>query len=282
MNFLDALNHTEKPVVSVIVNTYNQSAYIGECINSIKNQTVDFLCEIVIWDDCSTDNTQEIINQMIPDGPNVHKIYEPKNLFSQGQGAKKMEEIFNSVNGDFFFFIDGDDFWDGDYQRVQKMADLLTKDPSLSMCFSDTYKHNSTNQDDCGFLLPEALKVKVSVQNLRLTNYSYIHVGASCFRKIDLKFPDEFFLQFNGDMWFPLVWSSYGPAQFVADSGHLHYRYNGKGMWSSSTQKKQTIDRLVYACQLTSYMLKTDNIDGALFNAWRLTPLTNSSPHTKK
>lgn len=52
------------PIVSVAVIAYNSSEYIIDTLNSIKNQTYQNL-ELVISDDCSTDNTIEICNQWV-------------------------------------------------------------------------------------------------------------------------------------------------------------------------------------------------------------------------
>ncbi|EFJ1025956.1 glycosyltransferase, partial [Escherichia coli] len=49
------------PKVSVCVITYNQAKYIKQCIESLITQDCDFDYEIIVSDDCSTDNTREIL-----------------------------------------------------------------------------------------------------------------------------------------------------------------------------------------------------------------------------
>ena len=50
----------EEIKVSVCVITYNQDQYISKCLDSLISQKVDFSFEIIVGDDCSTDNTKKI------------------------------------------------------------------------------------------------------------------------------------------------------------------------------------------------------------------------------
>lgn len=52
------------PKVSVCVITYNQAKYIKQCIESLITQDCDFDYEIIVSDDCSTDNTREILEHL--------------------------------------------------------------------------------------------------------------------------------------------------------------------------------------------------------------------------
>ena len=52
----------EKGLVSIIMPSYNTAAFIGESIESVLKQTYT-KWELLIVDDCSTDNTEEIVKQ---------------------------------------------------------------------------------------------------------------------------------------------------------------------------------------------------------------------------
>ncbi len=60
--------------VSVVCVTYNHEQYIAETIESFLSQETDFRFEIIIGEDCSTDNTLEIVNNYKKKYPNIIKV----------------------------------------------------------------------------------------------------------------------------------------------------------------------------------------------------------------
>ncbi len=60
---------------SVVVSCYNQEGYIEECLDSILSQNIDFECEIIVSDDCSTDKTQEKLRAYAAKHPGRIKLF---------------------------------------------------------------------------------------------------------------------------------------------------------------------------------------------------------------
>ena len=95
----------KKPKVSVIVPVYNVSNYIEKCLDSLFNQTYDNL-EIIIVDDCSTDNSYNIVKKLIKNKNNV-KLY--KNETNKGLSYTRNFALSKS-EGDYISYIDSDDY----------------------------------------------------------------------------------------------------------------------------------------------------------------------------
>lgn len=94
------------PLVSVIMPTYNCCKYIADSINSVINQTIPDW-EIQIVDDCSTDNTEEIVRPFLEKHPNIHYF-----RFSQNCGvAVARTESIKLATGKYCAFLDSDDIW---------------------------------------------------------------------------------------------------------------------------------------------------------------------------
>lgn len=116
------------PKVSIIVPTYNREKELSTCIDSLLNQTYKDI-EIIIINDGSTDNTDELI-----------KTYKDKrikyyNRTNHGIGNSRNYGIDKS-NGDYISFIDSDDYVDNCF--IEKMYEKANKD-NLDLVICDYY-----------------------------------------------------------------------------------------------------------------------------------------------
>lgn len=95
------------PKVSVCIMAYNQEKYIRKCIESLIEQNCTFDYEIVISDDCSTDNTAKIIRELHKKNPDKIRAYiQEKRL------GVKYNYLFlhGKALGEYIAHIDGDDY----------------------------------------------------------------------------------------------------------------------------------------------------------------------------
>jgi len=96
----------KKPTVSVIIPTYNRAHLIGRAIKSVLNQTYqDF--ELIIIDDGSTDDTEDIIRQFQEKDKRIKYVKHDKN---KGGSAARNTGI-KAAKGEYIAFLDSDDEW---------------------------------------------------------------------------------------------------------------------------------------------------------------------------
>ncbi len=93
-------------LVSIIMPTYNCGKFIAETIESIQAQTYDNW-EIVIVDDCSTDNTREIVDDYISKDARIKYHCLETNSGAAVARTKSME----LAEGEYIAFCDSDDLW---------------------------------------------------------------------------------------------------------------------------------------------------------------------------
>ena len=99
--------------VSVIVPVYNVEKYLDKCLNSLANQTLKDI-EIIVVNDESPDNSQEIIDEYCKKDMRFKCVNNPKNLGlfkARLAGAKE-------ATGDFIAFLDSDDYLTVDFYRT--------------------------------------------------------------------------------------------------------------------------------------------------------------------
>ena len=120
--------------VSVIIPTYNRAHLIGRAIQSVLNQTYqDF--ELIVVDDGSTDNTEDIIRQFQEKDKRIRYIKHDKN---KGGSAARNTGIKNSV-GKYIAFQDSDDEWLP--KKLEKQMKIFKKEsPNLGIVYTGFYR----------------------------------------------------------------------------------------------------------------------------------------------
>lgn len=117
-----------KPLVSVIIPTFNVESYIERCLNSILNQTLTDI-EIIIVDDGSSDNSCKIIQNFANNDNRIITIF---NSVSSGNSGIPRNQGLHYANGEYICFVDADDYIDKTmledlyYKGKQEEADIVT------------------------------------------------------------------------------------------------------------------------------------------------------------
>jgi len=111
----------EKKFVSIVTPSYNSAKYIEKTVQSVLAQTHENW-ELIIVDDYSTDNSVEIIKQLIEKNNRVKLIQ-----FCSNKGAAKARNAaINNANGEFIAFLDSDDIWHPD--KLERQLDFMGSD----------------------------------------------------------------------------------------------------------------------------------------------------------
>lgn len=99
--------------ISIALATYNGSLFLREQLESILSQSWEYF-ELIICDDCSTDNTLEILNEYAQKDDRIKIFQNDVNI-----GFKKnFEKILNLCTGEFIAFCDQDDIWSENHLEV--------------------------------------------------------------------------------------------------------------------------------------------------------------------
>ena len=105
-------------LVSVVTPTFNCGKYIGKTLESIINQTYNNL-EVIVVDDCSTDNTCEIVNYYL-NKDNRIKYF----CLNENSGAAIARTFaIEKARGEFIAFLDSDDIWYED--KLEKQLEFM-------------------------------------------------------------------------------------------------------------------------------------------------------------
>lgn len=117
--------------VSIALATYNGSGFVSEQLDSLARQT-RLPDELVVCDDCSTDDTVARVERFAGYAPFAVRIERnPKNLTS----TPNFEKALARCTGDVIFFADQDDVWHPD--KITALCRVLAENPDVGLVFSN-------------------------------------------------------------------------------------------------------------------------------------------------
>ena len=125
------------PQISIIMPTYNRAGYIMESINSVLQQTYSNW-ELIIVDDASEDNTEELVSSIKDD--RIQFIRTDKT----GLGIKIKNVGIKKAKGDLIAFIDSDDLWAP--EKLNKQIAALDDYPDAMFSITGAYDFKKTGE----------------------------------------------------------------------------------------------------------------------------------------
>lgn len=116
--------------VSIIIPVYNVAPYVEECLRSVLEQ--DYLDkEIIIVDDCGTDNSMDIVQGIVTRCKSEVRIL--KHPYNCGLSKARNTGI-KEAKGDYVFFMDSDDYLLG-RDAITRFVGLAMKYPNAEIVF---------------------------------------------------------------------------------------------------------------------------------------------------
>lgn len=166
-------------MVSVILPNYNHAPYLKQRIDSILNQTYQNF-ELIILDDCSPDNSRDIIDDY-RDNPKIsHIIYNETNSGSTFKQWKKGIEL---SKGEYIWIAESDDYAESDF--LEKTMASITKYNSV-LCFSNTTvvdKENNIVMEQPPILPDYSMDINLFTKDFLLYSNPICNASMVVFRK---------------------------------------------------------------------------------------------------
>jgi len=242
----------EKPMVSVVMITYNHENYIEQAINGVLIQNCDFDIEFIIANDKSTDHTDQTINEIIdqttiPDHIKMRYYNHPNNKGMMKNFIWSMEQ----AKGRYISLCEGDDYWT-DPLKLQKQVDFLEGNPEYVVCC-----HNAKIINENGNLIQDKKLPKLiqdrDYSSLELQKGAFLLTLTMVFRNVLEEYPKNFSKVLNGDTFLISLLGGYGKGRYVEDIELAAYRVHSGGIWSQLEISKRLKARRVFNQVLMSH-----------------------------
>lgn len=227
------MNQADK--VSIIVPMHNASKYIEETVSGVTNQTYTNW-ELVLVDDCSTDNTREVVRELIQEmednvpGEKIKLICLEENV-----GAANTRNVgLEKTTGRFVSYLDADDLWDR--EKLEKQVAHMEK---TGAAFSFTgYEFADENGKGTGKIVrvPETISYKQALQNTTIFT-STVMFDTKQIPRMELAMP--VIKSEDTALWFKILRS--GRLAYGLDENLVAYRRAGKSLSSNKLEALRRI-----------------------------------------
>lgn len=219
--------------VSICMITYGHQDYIEQAINSVLNQKTNFDIELIVANDNSPDNTNEIVQRIItshPKGNTIIYLNNPINLGIMPNFAQALKKC----SGKYVALCEGDDYWINE-MKLQKQVDFLENNIDFAICF------HKVNVEIKGIISNDSITSK-SANNTTiydLAKGNFMHTCSVMYRNhLFVDFPSYFYSSPIGDYFLHLLNARHGNIHFIDETMSI-YRIHSTSYWSS----KQQIER---------------------------------------
>ncbi len=172
-----------KPLVTVLVVTYNHLNTFEQAIKSVLEQKTNFEYKIWVLDDCSTDGTTKIVKRYAKDYPDkIVPIIRDHNLGAMQNVLQALEKLDTK----YYATLESDDYW-CDANKLQIQVDILESNPDCSFCCHNSYRrypNNETNsKHNTPYISPKIKSGKYKFPN-KISKKQYIepHYSSRMYR----------------------------------------------------------------------------------------------------
>ena len=220
------------PLVSVCLITYNQENYIQKAIKSIFDQEVGFPIEVIISNDCSSDNTHQKIEEILKDATNglVVRYYNHKDNLGM---MRNFSFAINECKGKYIAYFEGDDYWDYP-KKLQTQVDFLEQNPDFAICC-----HNVRfleNEKFINEIYLDKINIKDKFTLEDLAKHNIVPTLTAVFRNTSDKLPSWILESPIGDLPMFMMVAKHGKIKYINEKWAV-YRSN-IGEWSKMGNKK--------------------------------------------
>lgn len=236
------------PKVSVCMITYGHEKYIREAIEGVLMQECDFEVELIVANDCSPDNTDAVIQDIIKNHPRGSWI----KYFNHSENLGMMPNFIFALKqckGEYIALCEGDDYWTDKFKLI-KQVDFLDSNSDYVLSFHPVkiLKVDGSLVDDFITNLPENYEL---YETLAIKG-NYIHTPSVVYRNVIKEYPFEFQITPVGDYFLYLMLAPFGKLK-IMDQIMGVYRY-GVGIHSSNTSLKTSENNLKFFSCILSYI----------------------------
>ncbi|NMD00482.1 MAG: glycosyltransferase family 2 protein [Bacteroidales bacterium] len=130
--------------ITIAILSHNHINTIERAIRSVLSQHITYTYRLLLFDDASTDGTQEVLKKYHEQHPEKTKLF----IFDKCEGpVVRATQIYQNSHSKYLCWLDADDYWTYEY-KLQKQVDFLENNPEYAGCFHDAQIVSSIGEEN--------------------------------------------------------------------------------------------------------------------------------------
>ena len=244
-----------EPLVSVIMPVYNAEEFLDKSVSSVINQTYKNL-EILLIDDCSTDNSYNILKEYANKDNRIKVFHNEQN---KHVSATRNVGIKNAT-GKYLYFIDSDDFIDNDY--IEHLVKTAEKENADIVVNTNIYQCKNGKKK---------LNILTKIFNKKQKNAKYDTIAIKVFpsvcsglykkniqEKYNIFFPND--VKFIEDTYFNILFFSSSNNIIFIQPESYYYRNINKNSITKTLNRLSSLHDFLYVTNNQYQFLKNNNL----------------------
>ncbi len=245
---------TARKSVSVAIPNYNYADFLYQRLYSVFYQNYR-ISELILLDDCSTDNSRALIDDLVEDIAAYVKIKKAYNAENSGSPFKQWKKAFELAESEYIWIAEADDYCDK--KMLSSIMKYVEEDNDITVAYVDTAFINKT-----GSIVLKTIKPEIDIQKTGHWDHSFVNdgideikryaflnctianVSSAIFKKDNYSdiFEEMGHYRQVGDYLFYLSVMERGKVAYI-DKAFNYYRLHGNNV-TSTTKKQQHFDEL--------------------------------------
>lgn len=229
-------------LVAIEIITYNHERFLAKALDSVLMQEVGFKYEIIVGEDCSTDNTRQILLEYKEKHPDKFRLLLHDKNVGMRKNAEAVSALSAESNSKYIAVLEGDDYWI-DPQKLQIQIDAMEEYPDCYISFHAAEMR--FGEDDHGKVVGK------HCDGNRLFSTSEVILGGGGFspstsviyrRDLVATLPDLYYEVPAGDYFLQMLGSLHGGFLYI-DRVMSVYRQGMEGSWNSFMKDRRKRER---------------------------------------
>ena len=250
--------------LSVCLITYNHERFIAQALESALGQQTSFEFEIIIGEDCSTDDTPRILAEYQRRYPDKIRLLAPKHNLGAN---RNFANTIQACRGEYIALLEGDDYWSSP-TKLQEQVDFLESHAECAICFH-AVKVFHEDGNEAPRISPRFGHKKISTIEDLLGLGNFIPTCATVFRNgLITEFPEWFYTLRIADFTLHVLNAQFGKIGYI-NKVMGAYRIHRGGTFSAANTSGNVREVVRAYDYLNSYLnYKYDGTITAIQNYW--------------